>query len=495
MKNQSKNSLFIAIACLCVLGTTQAQTVADALRYSIQDPTGTARFAGAAGAFTALGADYGAITVNPAGAAMYRSSEFVIGTALRFHNTDTELKGSNNVFTERRNNFQLDNLGLVFQKTPRRGKWTTFNTMLGYNRTANYNRKYYYEGDAAGSIINSYYDDAVASGSNPDNFYPFGAGLASDANAIYLDNGVLQSDFQDNRSATINHSQFVSERGGAGELHFGFAGNYNERLMLGITAGVPLINYNLSSTYTESDPTDRVNYFNNLTLNETVRSEGVGFNLKLGAIFRATQALRIGAAIHTPSFISLNDGFNSDLSYGYTDGSGTQQKTATSPDGIFDYKLNTPLRTSVGVAYLFGTQGFLSGDIEILDYSGAIYNLTANGSSSANAQAERALNRSIEQTYTQAVNVKMGGELAQDVFRLRAGMQFLGNPYSNGGENKMVYTAGIGYRGEEGFYLDLAYRNLRGSSTLQPYTSASDPLTAISKATNHDFLLTLGFKF
>jgi hypothetical protein len=493
MKNLAIN-LLSALLLLSISESVKGQTTADALRYALLDPTGTARFAGAGGAFTALGADYGAISVNPAGAAMYRRSEFVIGTALRFHETQTHIQGSTVNFSERRNNFQLDNLGLVFQRAPRRGKWTTFNTVIGYNRTANYNKKYFYEGNAQGSLINAHYDEAKANDLNPAQFYPFSSGLAFSANAIYDSGSGLTTDFEGNRKAEVFHRQYLSEKGNAGELHFGFAGNYKERVMVGLTLGLPIINYSLSSVYEEEDPNENVEYFNNLNFNETLTTEGVGFNLKLGAIFRASQALRIGAAVHTPSYLSLNDSFKSDMTYAYTDGTGAQSSSATSPDGIFDYKLNTPLRTSVGVAYLVGDRGFISGDFEFVDYAASRFNLTADVNSVENAEAERSLNRALETTMGQAINVKLGGEMVFDDLRLRAGAQILGDPTEAGGDARKIYTAGFGYR-SDGFYLDIAYRRLTNASSILAYQSTTNSLIADSKAVNNDFMLTLGFRF
>jgi hypothetical protein len=489
-----KPSFFTALTCLSCLISFQlsAQTAADALRYSLQDVSGTARFVGAGGAFTALGADYGAISVNPAGAAMYRRDEFVVSTGMRFLETNTVLNGAGDSFKERRSNFNLDALGLVFQRSPRRGKWTTFNTILGYNRTTNFSKKYYYEGAAKGSLVNSYYDDAIR---NAGNLNPFGSQLAQDANAIYPNtNGALTSDFEGNRDAVVTHKQYISERGGGGELHFGFAGNYKERLMIGITAGVPLSSYTLNSLYDESDEQGTVEYFNKLNLTESLRTEVVGFNLKFGMIYRATQSIRIGAAFHTPSFLSINDSYNTDFTYAYEDGSGSQTETKKSPEGLYDYKLNTPFRASFGLAYLFGGRGFLSADAEVVDYANAAFNLTSDINSASNAALERELNRNVEQIYQQTVNLRVGGELAHEDFRLRAGLQHLANPYIKGGSDQLVYSAGLGYRSDD-FYLDLAFRTKKSMVGLKPYEASGSTIKADSGVQNKDFMLTLGFRF
>jgi hypothetical protein len=60
-----------------------AQSSADVLRYSFLQPGGTARFVGAGGAFGALGAEFGSLSQNPAGIALFRTNELVV-LPLRF---------------------------------------------------------------------------------------------------------------------------------------------------------------------------------------------------------------------------------------------------------------------------------------------------------------------------------------------------------------------------------------------------------------------------
>lgn len=56
-----------------------AQGEVDALRFSREDLYGTARSMAMGGAFGALGGDLTGVNINPAGIAVYRSSE-VVGT-------------------------------------------------------------------------------------------------------------------------------------------------------------------------------------------------------------------------------------------------------------------------------------------------------------------------------------------------------------------------------------------------------------------------------
>ena len=54
-----------------VVYNVSAQNYKDALRYSTEDLTGTARFKGMSGAFGAIGGDFSAININPAGSSVF----------------------------------------------------------------------------------------------------------------------------------------------------------------------------------------------------------------------------------------------------------------------------------------------------------------------------------------------------------------------------------------------------------------------------------------
>ena len=92
-----------------------AQTIDDALRYSKLFYQGTARFEGMAGAFTALGGDLTAISLNPAGIAVFRSTEFTVSTQVNFKDNNSNYAGYNNdyQFSE----FNLGQIGIVTAMT------------------------------------------------------------------------------------------------------------------------------------------------------------------------------------------------------------------------------------------------------------------------------------------------------------------------------------------------------------------------------------------
>lgn len=472
-----------------------AQTATDALRYSYIRPGGTARFMGVGGAFTALGADFGALSQNPAGIALYRTSEFVLTPSLRFAATDAALPGEPSLRDEK-SSFNLDNAGLIFHSMPRGGKWKTVNVGLGFNRQADFSQAIFYQGNANGTITNGYFDEAnavLANGGTEEGFDPFGTRLAWDANALYADqNGYLSYDFISDPQARINRLQTATTRGGVNEMLFSIGGNYAEKLMVGMTLGVPILRYEQETDYSESDPVDAVPFFDDLRQTNYLNTDGVGFDVKMGFIYHITQMFRLGASFHTPTWYSLTDNYSSTFSYSYTDGNGSVDgETIFSPEGVFDYRLRTPWRANVGGAVVVGKNGFVSADVEWVDYSSSRYNFDPNAPNSSFALQEREVNNQIQRNYRTATNLRFGAEWALENFRLRGGANLLGRPGADETGFDTAITGGVGVR-VEGFYIDLGYRHFVSDGSLTAYNGA--PIASLDNR-NNEFLLTFGFKF
>ena len=487
-----KRYLLLIFLCSSVAG--YGQLTDDVLRYSYLNPGGTARYLGSGGAFGALGAEFSTLSQNPAGLAMYRTDELMFTPALRFSKTGSTLAGNgNSTFDESKSHFHFDNLGIVFNTTPHGGHWKTFNIGLGYNQLNNYNQGIYYEGTGNGTILNNWFTSAqktLATGT-ADDLDPFTSKLAYDANAIYYQDNVLSYDFANNPAANVKHTQTLTQSGTMNEMVFSLAGNYDEKLMLGATVGVPFVKYRLSGEYREMDPNNQVDYFDDLTYTESLQTDGVGINFKFGVIYRASQAVRLGASVHSPTWLSLTDQFSNGFEYNYTDANGPSTTQAASPAGTSDYKLATPWRASVSGAFVFKKLGFLSAEVEWVDYSANRYNFTSDVADINNQKAEQDINSDIQRKFEPKVNVRLGGEAALDNFRLRAGVNLLGKPYAEDQGFNMGYTAGVGVRSES-FYLDLGYRLRIGEGSVSPYGGAPE-VTTDNKVS--DIILTVGFKF
>jgi hypothetical protein len=497
--NSMKNIILFIFISFSI--NIHAQTISDALRYSNLEVGGTARTVGVGGGIGALGADYSVLSTNPAGIAAFRTNEFVITPGV-YNSKVTSLleRGTGNEpIDESLAKFNLANIGIILNYRPQYSKWTTFNLGIGFNRLASFNQDFVFRGKSSGSIVQRFTELA-----NDEIFDEFEGILAENALAIYptsFDPNVYTNDFEDALTTPgyeIEREQFIQTRGSYSELVFSVGGNFDEKIMVGATIGVPFINYDEEKTYEERDVDSSVIYFDELLFQENLSTSGTGINLKLGFIYRISQMFRVGAAIHTPTAFRLTDNFSTQLRYDYTDGGGSATTTEDSPEGNFEYRLKTPWRAMANFAVLIKRKGFISADIEYVDYSGSDFNLTANSTSIEDRDFEINLNDQVRNSFKSAVNLKIGGEYAHENLRFRAGYGISGTPYADSNITNNAYSLGFGIR-EKSFYIDFAYKYSKIKEGYVPYLLSEGRQTEEQLVSNDvastRILLTAGFKF
>ncbi|MBP6184381.1 MAG: hypothetical protein KA479_05525 [Saprospiraceae bacterium] len=473
------------------------QTASDALRFSRLDHNGGARNIGVMGSLGALGADFGVLSSNPAGLASFRRSELFLSPGLYHTETDARLLGGDNeIATDALNRFHFQNGGLVVAHQPSRGNWKAVNFGIGITQMANYRQKMFYDGLAEGSLTDRFVE--LADGLSPNQLDQFEGGLAWDAGAIYDSDGDLfyDSDFLlvPGNSKGVTKSQAIDRRGYMNELQLGFAGNYDDKLYVGLTVGVPILNYEESKLYQEQDLKDTIPFFNSLRWEEELQSSGTGINLRLGLIYRVNQMIRIGGAIHTPTSFAITDEYSKTLTYNFTEGNQTQNLVAESPEGMFDYRLYTPWRLIGNTGVIIGKAGFISAEVEWVDYSSASFNFTPDVSNPEFREAERKVNQQIATSFQDALNLRLGGEAAYKIFRFRAGIGFSGTEYANEEMWSRSWSAGLGIR-EDNFYIDLGFRRQIREEGFIPYeTSVAPELNVNTRLVQDLFALTLGIK-
>lgn len=496
--------------------SVQAQVAADALRFSSFDVLGTARTVGIGGGIGALGADFSVMSTNPAGLAAFRRSEFTVTPSFSLNNTEATLDNSSNSSAVQKNKvaFTLNNLGLAFSRQGRNPNWKTSNIGIGLNRIASFNQTFTYRGESRGSYIDSFQE--AANGLAPDALSNFTTGLAFDTEAIYEydENEALSylTDFNEsNEDALLQREQTIKRRGGINELSLAFAGNYKERLMIGLSVGFPILSYTEEKVYNESDPNEAIAGYTSMEFKEKLTTTGSGINLKLGVIFRLSQMIRLGGAIHTPTtYGSLVDNFETSMQHTYVDGDGNDQllESASPADqGEFEYKLKTPWRFIGSAGFIIKRAGFITAEVEYLKYNDANFDLTITDNSQGTVDFQNNLNSEIASIYQSAINLRFGGEYALKIFRFRAGVTLTGTPYADNyirdnpnikgiGETRTTYALGFGVR-QERYFIDFAFRLSDSESTFSPYT-VSDAYPQNSVTTNslrNNLLFTFGYKF
>lgn len=482
-------NVFKPLAFLIAFSLTSlltAQNFGDALRYSDFDPIGSARFTGAGGAMGPLGADFSVISTNPAGLGWIRKSEFMITPGLYINSANARLLNGDNQldFDDAAVQFNIPNMGIVTSSRGSNGM-ETFNFAFGINRLADFNQQFYYQGTSKGSLVQRFAELA-----NDQGLDDFEAGLAFDAEALIEDNGFYFSDFDGQEDALVERAETVIRSGSLTELSFGFAGNVQNKFLWGLAVGVPFLNYQEQKEYTETDPTDEVFVFNNLRYNQDLTSAGAGINLKLGFIYRAHQALRLSMAIHTPTYYQVDETFRTEMAYSYTlPEMPTSNASAQSPEGQFNYGLRTPWRLLGGIATVFGKDGFLTGEVEYVNYSKNRFLFEGFSTDEAEINDETAANLS------SAVKIRTGAEYAMGNFRLRGGIGLQQAPIV--GDNTFYTTGsfGLGLR-QKAYYLDFAYRRTGLKTTYTPYLAADAPQQFVNNdSVRENFVFTLGFRW
>jgi hypothetical protein len=490
-----KRHLFLS-AFLLLAGLMQAQTAYDAFRFSFYPETGgTARTVGIGGGIGALGADFSVLGTNPAGLASYRRSEFTFSPEIYTSQVKSLLKGDDNdnpVYNEDRSGLNINNLGLVISAKPMASKWKTVNFGIGMNRIASFTQSQYFSGTSPGSITDRFLEKA--SGLDPEELDSFEDGLAYDVGAIFPDQnnpGSYFSDFLEGE--LVDKQQIIQTSGAISEMVFSVAGNYEEKLQIGFTVGVPFLSFSEDKTYRETDDDDRNPIFNELIYQENLRLTGTGVNLKLGLIYKPVHAIRIGAAFHTPTSFSIDDSYSTRMTYDYTL-NGDNRFEADSPEGFYEYRLRTPWRVLGSTGVLFDKVGFLTAEVEYADFGNASFNFNQAINPEDKAY-EQELNWEIAQSFESTFIVRVGGEVALDLFRIRAGYNLITSPFAGESYTRGIWSAGFGVR-ERGFFLDLAYRRSVTDATYFPYLTEELPQPEVEMETLiQHFLLTAGFKF
>lgn len=493
--------------------SASAQVPEDALRLSWLSPSGTARNQAVGGAMGSLGGDITATFVNPAGIGLYKTNELVLSPGFSFLNNKSSYRESNESITN--NSFNLGASGFVFGFSNRNSKLKSGAFSIAVNRTANFNSNINYSGENDYSSYSEQYAYEFANSKIPiDQALNFDAPLSLGTKmAIYsylidvdsaskqvigLPIWKVQNRGQENR---------IETKGGITEIAMGLAGNVNDKFYVGGSIGIPIVNYERRSTFTERDLSGNTNNdFDYSTLTETFTTKGVGLNAKAGIIFKPVQDLRLGLAVHSPTLYGFKDTYHGDMSTATEKYAGLIQVSSETVSGNsaneYKYDLVSPWKVLLSGSYMFHEvedvtkqRGFISADVEYINYKANTYQ-TADPNSSDNSYYTD-VNNSIDAAYKGSFNVKLGGELKFETIMARAGFAHYGNPYKDSelkGSRNFI-SGGVGYR-DKGFFLDLTYIYGLQKDVNFPYRLSDKANTfAEVKGTSANILLTLGFKF
>jgi hypothetical protein len=490
------------LGILCLQAT--AQNDIDALRYTGKKFGSTAKSMSIAGAVGSLGADASSASVNPAGLAQFKNGEFSMSVGfINSKNTSTYL---GNTLADNTFKMNIPNLGLVFAnktytKKDEKG-WKNYTVAFNMARVNDFNRVVNFEGTNTSSSFMDYFAER-ASGFSVNQIRAtdddFDNGFASETTMAwesYLFDSIGDRQYAANASPIfhdINQKSIAEQSGRMNEFNFSLAGNYNNFLYLGATLSYTTVRFNEVRRHTETnDP--RVNTpfsINNFTYSESLKTTGGGFSGRLGMVVRANDYFRFGLSMQTPQILNLDDTYDFGIVSTLQNGNNFDYE---SKKGNYSYSILTPASYTGSASVIFGKRGFISADVENIDYSAMRLRSTDKNTAMENA------NDVIRKNYTSAINYRVGGELVLDNIRLRGGYANYGSPLIKNDEatnRSEFFTGGIGLK-EKNWSLDLGIVQHLKNDVYQPYV-LNDPLKPAVSANNkfsaNSVILTLISRF
>ncbi|MBP7556865.1 MAG: aromatic hydrocarbon degradation protein [Chitinophagaceae bacterium] len=499
-----------------------AQIPEDVLKYSWQPVNGTARINAIGGAMGALGGDLSATFTNPAGLGFYKTADLVLSPGFNGLRNKGSFRGTD--AKDKKSFFNLGTSGIVGGLNGN-GRWTSKAISLAVTTTANFNSHVYYTGkNDFSSFGEQYAAEAAGSGLSladilNSNSVSLGTRMAVYtflADTVTLGNNpnpdivsmALRDNLKNNAPYLVEQSQRIQTTGGITEAAIGYAANMNDKFYIGGSLGIPILRYSKNSWLREADATgNNNNDFNFAELNEHFTTKGTGLNLKLGVIAKPSEDLRLGLAIHTPTWYTLKDSYTADMAVDldqYRSVPGVYKVSSDLFTGgeapVYRYELFTPWRFMLSGAFVLREvedvrqqRGFITADIEYVTHKS---NRFRNAEDYDDNGYYDQLNEVIKNYYKNAINFRLGGELKFTTIMVRAGLAYYGSPYADGAlkSNKFFLSGGLGYR-NAGMYIDLGYVHALQKDVNFPYRLPDKANTFASiNGTGSNLMLTIGFK-
>ncbi|WP_299226704.1 OmpP1/FadL family transporter [uncultured Psychroserpens sp.] len=500
--------LSLIVLSVLAMSNAIAQDISDALRYSQDEIQGSARFRALSGAFGALGGDMSAVSVNPAGSAIFNRSHASISLSSLTVDNDISFFNGRSSSSDSKIDLHQAGAAFVFANTNENASWNKFVISIAYDKTGNYDDQWFASGQNTNSIDN--YFLAYAQGQRLDQISAFPGETISQA---YLEIGstfgfgnqqaflgfesfILEPD--SDTDANINYSSNIAPgtfnqqydyvaRGYNGKISFNASAEYENKLYLGLNLNAHFIDYERFTYFRESNSNEN-SVVTNVAFNNSLLTRGNGFSFQLGAIYKLTKEFRAGFTYNSPTWFTITEETTQGLStiVNDIDGSFTANVNPNVVNVFPDYRLRSPGKITGSLAYVFGDKGLLSFDYSRKDYTNIEFRPDSDPFFISQNQVMSTLFK-VANTY------RFGGEYKHKQFSFRGGYRFEESPYEDDSfyGNLTGYSFGLGYN-IGNTRIDLTYDNAQRTIDNQLFSVGLTDAATLDTS-NSNVTLTLGF--
>jgi len=439
-----------------------SQGIADALRFSQNNLNGTARFSAMGGAFGALGGDFSAININPAGGAIYANNQ--VGVTLSNYTTRNQSNYFGTKTNESSNIFDPNQAGAVFVFYDANPKtdWKKFTLAINYANSNNFDNSLFSAGTnpnhsiadyflsyananadrggiLLGTLKNSYYENLNYEDQQA--FLGYQGYVINPVDASNTNNSVYVSNVPS--GGNYYQENYYQSTGYNGKLNFNFATQYKDKFYFGMNLNSHFTDYRHTTSFYESNSNSTNSGLRSLRFDNDLHTFGSGFSFQLGAIAKVTKELRFGLVYESPTWYKLYDELKQGLSSTGFNYNGNTNLSSTTVDSnivmIYQpYTLHDPGKWTGSMAYVFGKRGLISVDYALKDYSSTRFT-PKNDFHNTNYNLSNAL--------TTAGELRIGAEYRIKQWSIRGGYRNEQSPYKDTAivGDLTGYSGGLGY--------------------------------------------------
>ena len=444
-----KKSFFFLLLSFFV--QLNAQSLKDAYRYNQISIEGSARYNAMGGAFGAIGGDFSAFDINPAGSSVFAFNE--IGGSFNFVSSSNEATYFNTSTKEDTNDLAIGHFGAVFVLNEENGGgWSKISVGFNYNKSINYDNGFTAQGYNPNRGIDQYFlffargkELVNISQINDENFIEAYRNIGGDPDlgfpaqqALFgyegfIINPIPLEGSDDPTNDNIRNYNSNTQPGTQGYFHeyihstlgqskrytINLSGVFQDKFYLGFNIN----HYNIE--YTEIIDFSESNYngtsgIRDLNFRNELITVGKGNSFQLGAIYKLTPQFRLGLSFESPTYFRLSDRIRQSLVTEAVDENGAftlELDPAENGSETFfpEYQFNSAGSIRGSLAYVYKDKGIISLDYTLRDFSSAQF-------TPKDDVLFHSLNQQIEGDFQASQQLQLGAEYRLNpFFSLRAG--------------------------------------------------------------------------